>query len=64
MMTLPLNQPNIPKGGTNYEGLTWIEWCNAARFGQGGRGPRNMTEEVEWSSAWRCGVDPTEMWAW
>jgi hypothetical protein len=56
---LPLKRPSIPKGGTNCEGLTWAEWEAAARFG-GGK-PASMLEAAEWSHAWACGVDPTEM---
>lgn len=56
---MPLRIPRIPKGGANAEGLTWKEWEAAARFG--GAKPASMSDEVEWSRAWACGVDPTEM---
>jgi len=41
---------------TNSEGMTWAEWANAARFGQGGQLPTGAY------TAWSRGEDPTD-WA-
>lgn len=46
---------------TNSEGLTWLEWLNAARLARGITSPRGLPGRLTaLIRDWRAGVDPTE----
>ena len=50
----PRRGKNPDAVGVNREGMTWLEWHNAAGT------PRDMREAREWKLAWQRGEDPTE----